>query len=122
MGKYLAQREVRPRHGGQARRAPILGKVWPQRSKNNKSPKSCAVRGANLHAIDDSSKGYDMTPIEFREKKTHEIQQLLEKLSSLDGTSFSSENKDRLFHTYQRQIERLTVIVSSPSLERLCSG
>jgi hypothetical protein len=121
MGKYLAQREVRPRHGGQAR-APILGKVWPQRSKNNKSPKSCAVQGAKLHPTNDSPKGCDMTPIEFREKKTLEIQQLLGKLSSLDGTSFSSENKDRLFHTYQRQIERLTVIVSSPSLERLCSG
>jgi hypothetical protein len=85
-------------------------------------PKSCAVRGVNLHPIDDSPKGYDMTPIEFREKKTREIQQLLEKLSSLDGTSFSPENKDRLFRTYQRQLERLTVIVSSPSLERLCSG
>jgi hypothetical protein len=123
MGKYLAQREVRPRHGGQARPAGLHpGESLAAASKNNKSPKSCAVRGANLHAIDDSSKGYDMTPIEFREKKTHEIQELLEKLSSLDGTSFSSENKDRLFHTYQRQIERLTVIVSSPSLERLCSG
>ena len=85
-------------------------------------PKSCAVRGVNLHPIDDSPKGCDMTPIEFREKKTREIQQLLEKLSCLDGTSFSSENKDRLFRTYQRQLERLTVIVSSPSLERLCSS
>jgi hypothetical protein len=63
-----------------------------------------------------------MTPIEFREKKTREIQELLAKLSSLDDTSFSPENKDRLFRTYQRQLERLTVIVSSPSLERLCSG
>jgi hypothetical protein len=63
-----------------------------------------------------------MTPIEFREKKTREIQELLEKLSSLDGTGFSPENKDRLFLTYERQLERLTVIVSSPSLERLCSG
>jgi hypothetical protein len=85
-------------------------------------PKSCAVRGANLHPTDDSPKGCDMTPIEFRAKKTREMQELLEKLSSLDGTSFSSENKDRLFRTYQRQLERLTVIVSSPSLERLCSG
>jgi uncharacterized protein (DUF1499 family) len=85
-------------------------------------PKCCAVRGEHLHPIDDSQKGYEMTPIEFREKKTREIQQLLEKLSSLEGTSFSSENKDRLFRTYQRQLERLTVIVSSPSLERLCSG
>jgi hypothetical protein len=57
-----------------------------------------------------------MTPIEFRAKKTHEIQELLEKISSLDGTSFSSENKDRLFRTYRRHLERLTVIVSSPSL------
>jgi hypothetical protein len=63
-----------------------------------------------------------MTPIEFREKKTREIQELLEKLSCLDGTSFSSESKDLLFRTYQRQIERLAVLVSSPSLERLCSG
>jgi hypothetical protein len=62
-----------------------------------------------------------MTPIEFREKKICEIHELLEKLSSLDGTSFSSENKDRLFRSYQRQLERLTVVVSSPSLERLCS-
>ena len=75
-----------------------------------------------MHPIDDSPKGRDMTPIEFREKKTHEIQELLEKLSSLDGTSYSSENKDRLFRTYQRQLERLTVVVSSPSLEQLCSG
>jgi hypothetical protein len=85
-------------------------------------PKCCAVRGANFHLNDDSQKGYDMTPIEFREKKTREIQELLEKLSSLDGTRFSSENKDRLFRTYQRQIERLAIIVYSPSLERLCSG
>jgi hypothetical protein len=63
-----------------------------------------------------------MTPIEFREKKAREMQELLEKLSSLDGTSFSSKSKDRLFRTYQRQLERLTVVVSSPSLERLCSG
>jgi len=84
--------------------------------------KNCAVRGADLHPIDDSPKGCDMTPIAFREKKTREIQDLLEKLSSLDGTGFSVENKDRLFRTYQRQLERLAVIVSSPSLERLCSG
>jgi hypothetical protein len=63
-----------------------------------------------------------MTPIEFREKKTREIQELLEKLSCLDRTSFSSEKKDRLFRTYRRQIERLAVHASSPSLERLCSG
>jgi hypothetical protein len=75
-----------------------------------------------LHPIDDSPKGYDMTPIEFRAKKTLEIQELLEKLSSLDGTGFSPENKDRLFRTYQRQLERLAAIVCSPSLERLCSG
>jgi hypothetical protein len=85
-------------------------------------PKNRADRGANLHPIGDSPKGCDMTPIEFRAKKTHEIQELLEKISSLDGTTFSSENKDRLFRTYQRQLERLTVVVSSPSLERLCSG
>jgi uncharacterized protein (DUF1499 family) len=59
-------------------------------------PKSCADRGANLHSTDDSPKGWDMTPIEFREKKTREIQELLEKISSLDGASCSSENKDRL--------------------------
>jgi hypothetical protein len=75
-----------------------------------------------MHPIDDSPKGCDMTPIEFRDKKNLEIQQLLERISSLDDTSFSPENKDRLFRTYQRQLERLTVIVSSPSLERLCSG
>jgi hypothetical protein len=75
-----------------------------------------------LASIDDSPKGCDMTPIEFRAKKTREIQELLEKISSLDGASCSSENKDRLFQTYQRQLERLTVVVSSPSLERLCSG
>ena len=99
-----------------------LGKVPPRRYKNNCMPKSCAVRGANSRPIDDSPKGCDMTPIEFREKKTREIQELLQKISSLDGTGFSSENKDRLFRTYQRQLERLTVVVSSPSLERLCSG
>jgi hypothetical protein len=76
--------------------------------------------GANLHPVDDSPKGCDMTPIELREKKTREVQEILEKLASLDGTSLSSENKDRLFRTYQRQIERLTDVVSSPSLERLC--
>jgi hypothetical protein len=85
-------------------------------------PQSCDVRSAHLHPIDDSPKGYDMTPIEFRAKKTLEIQELLEKLSSLDGTGFSPENKDRLFRTYQRQLERLAAIVCSPSLERLCSG
>ena len=85
-------------------------------------PQSCDVLSANLHPIDDSPKGCDMTPIEFRAKKTLEIQELLEKLSSLDGTGFSPENKDRLFRTYQRQLERLAAIVSSPSLERLCSG
>ena len=63
-----------------------------------------------------------MTPIEFRAKKTLEIQELLEKLSSLDGAGFLPENKDRLFRTYQRQLERLAAIVSSPSLERLCLG
>ncbi len=75
-----------------------------------------------MHPIDDSPKGYDMTPIEFRAKKTLEIQELLEKLSSLDGAGFLPENKDRLFRTYQRQLERLAAIVSSPSLERLCLG
>ena len=85
-------------------------------------PQSRDVLSANLHPIDDSPKGCDMTPIEFRAKKTREIQELLEKLSSLDGTGFSPENKDRLFRTYQRQLERLAAIVSSPSLERLCSG
>src|SRR5580700_1397670 len=33
-------------------------------------PKSCAVRGASLHPFDDSLKGRDMTPIEFRKTKT----------------------------------------------------
>jgi hypothetical protein len=90
--------------------------------KNNRMPKSCAVRGAHLHPLMIRRRACDMTPIEFREKKTREIQEILEKISSLDGTSYSSENKDRLFQTYQRQLERLTVVVSSPSLERLCSG
>ena len=63
-----------------------------------------------------------MTAIEFREKKSREIQELLDKLSSLEGASFSPEIKDRLFRTYQRQIERLTTIVNSPAFERLCSG
>lgn len=62
-----------------------------------------------------------MNPIDFRKKKAHEIQDLLGKLSSLDDTSYSSENKDRLFRTYQAQIERLGAILSSPSLQRLCS-
>ena len=50
-----------------------------------------------------------MTAIEFRDKKNREIQELLDKLSSLDGTGFSAERSDRLFRTYQAQIERLTV-------------
>jgi hypothetical protein len=84
-------------------------------------PKSCDILGASL--LDDSLlRSCNMTPIEFREKKTREIENLLEKLSSLDGTSFSPEYKDRLFRTCQRQLERLTSVVSSPSLERLCSG
>jgi uncharacterized protein (DUF849 family) len=62
-----------------------------------------------------------MTPSDFREKKTHEVQELLRKLSSLDEMSFSAENKDRLFRTYQAQIERLSAILSSPALQRLCS-
>jgi hypothetical protein len=63
-----------------------------------------------------------MNAIELREKKSREIQELLDKLSSLEGASFSPEIKDRLFRTYQRQIERLTAIVNSPAFERLCSG
>jgi hypothetical protein len=63
-----------------------------------------------------------MNAIEFREKKSREIQELLDKLSSLEGASFSPEIKDRLFRTYQRQIERLTTFVNSPAFERLCSG
>jgi hypothetical protein len=39
-------------------------------------------------------------PIEFREKKAREMQELLEKLSCLDGTSFSSKSKERHFRTY----------------------
>jgi hypothetical protein len=62
-----------------------------------------------------------MTAIEFRDKKTREIQELLERLSSLEGSRLSPEMKDRLFRTYQRQIERLTAILNSPALERLCS-
>jgi hypothetical protein len=62
-----------------------------------------------------------MTPVDFRRKKAREIRDLLEKLSSLDETNYSSENKDRLFRTYQAQIERLGAILSSPSLQRLCS-
>jgi hypothetical protein len=62
-----------------------------------------------------------MTPIDFRKKKALEIQDLLEKLSSLDDTNYSSENKDRLFRTNQAQIERLGAILNSASLQRLCS-
>jgi hypothetical protein len=62
-----------------------------------------------------------MTATEFRDKKTREIQELFEKLSSLEGSRFSPEMKDRLFRTYQRQIERLTAVQNSPALERLCS-
>jgi hypothetical protein len=63
-----------------------------------------------------------MTAIEFRNKKTREVQELLDKLSSLEGARFSLEYSDRLFRTYQAQIERLTAIVTSPALERLCSS
>ena len=38
-----------------------------------------------------------MTVIEFRDKKTREIQELFEKLSSLEESRFSPEMKDRLF-------------------------
>ena len=41
-----------------------------------------------------------MTATEFRDKKTREIQQLFEKLSSLEESSLSPETKDRLFRTY----------------------
>ncbi len=63
-----------------------------------------------------------MTATEFRDKKTREIQELFEKLSSLEGSSLSPEMKDRLFRTYQRQIERLTAVLDNPALERLCSN
>jgi hypothetical protein len=47
---------------------------------------------------DDWPEGCGMTPIDFRKKKALEIQDPLNKLSSLDGTNYSSdENKDRLF-------------------------
>jgi hypothetical protein len=62
-----------------------------------------------------------MTVIEFRDKKTREMQELFEKLPSLEESRFSPEMKGRLFRTYQRQIERLTAILDSPALERLCS-
>ena len=79
---------------------PFLGKVTPPRSKKQLNAQMLCRSGRQLASNDDSPKGCDMTPIEFREKKTREIQELLEKLSSLDGTSYSSENKDRLFRTY----------------------
>jgi len=62
-----------------------------------------------------------MTVTEFRDKKTREIQELFEKLSSLEESRFSPEMKDRLFRTYQRQIERLTAVLDNPALERFCS-
>src|SRR6266699_3241032 len=62
-----------------------------------------------------------MKATEFRDKKTREIQELFEKLSSLEGSSLSPEMKDRLFRTYQRQIERLTAVLDTPALERLCA-
>jgi hypothetical protein len=62
-----------------------------------------------------------MTAIEFRNKKIREIQELLDKLSSLEDSRFSAEMSNRLFRTYQAQIERLTAIVDSPALARLCS-
>jgi hypothetical protein len=61
------------------------------------------------------------TAIEFRDKKSREIQELLDKLSSLDALGFSPEESYRLFRSYQAQIERLIAIVDSPALERLCS-
>ena len=59
-----------------------------------------------------------MTATEFRDKKTREIQELFEKLSSLEGSSLSPEMKDRLFRTYQRQIERLTAVLDNPALRQ----
>ena len=63
-----------------------------------------------------------MTAIEFRDKKTREIQQLFEELSSLEGASLSPEVKDRFFRAYQRQIERLTAVLNGSALRRLCSS
>jgi hypothetical protein len=72
--------------------------------------------------IDDSCReAAAMTATEFRDKKTREIQELFEKLSSLEGSNLSPEMKNRHFRTYQRQIERLTAILDNPALERLCS-
>jgi len=60
-----------------------------------------------------------MTADEFRDKKTREIQELFEKLSSLQESNLSPEMKDRHFCTYQRQIERLTAVLENPALARL---
>jgi len=72
--------------------------------------------------VDDSCReAAAMTATEFRDKKTREIQELFEKLSSLEESNLSPEMKDRLFRTCQRQIERLTAVLDNPALERLCS-
>jgi hypothetical protein len=92
---------------------------WPQTIV---CPKVAPFGAPTCIQVGDSTKSSAMTAIEFRDKKLREIQELLEKLSSLEGASFSPENKDRLFRTYQRQIEGLTAIVYSPAFERLCSS
>jgi hypothetical protein len=63
-----------------------------------------------------------MTAIEFRHKMICELEELLQKLITLDETTFSPEIKDRFSRTYRRQAERLTAVLDSPALARLCSG
>jgi hypothetical protein len=79
------------------------GKPRRRDPKTIECPK-VATFGAPTCAMIRRKLQYD--PHRFREKKTREIERLLEKLSSLDDTSFSPENKDRLFRTYQRQLVR----------------
>ena len=61
-----------------------------------------------------------MTAIEFRLKKMRELEELLEKLASLQDSSFKPELKDRFCRNCLRQIERITEILDSPALARLC--
>jgi dynactin complex subunit len=72
--------------------------------------------------VADSSKGWRaMTAIEFRRKKMSELESLLEKLDSVKQSTLKPELKDLFTRTCLRQIDRITAILDSPALARLCS-
>jgi hypothetical protein len=62
-----------------------------------------------------------MTAIEFRLKKMRELEELLQKLASLEESTLKPELKDSFCRNCLRQIERITAILDSPALARLCA-